>query len=64
MTTSNTPAAAKFLMPRDDDALGPQNEAESRLYELVMEGVNSGPSVKTSVAELTKELRARVHNKR
>ena len=64
MSTSTTPAAAKFLMPRDADAVGPQNEAERRLYELVMEGVNSGPSPKTSVAELTEELRARIRKKR
>ena len=64
MTTITTPVAPKFLMPRDADAVGPQNEAERRLYELIMEGVNSGPSPKTSIAELTGELRARIHTKR
>ena len=54
----------KFLMPRDADAVGPQNDAERRLYELIMEGVNSGPSPKTSIAELTDELRARIRAKR
>lgn len=56
--------APKFLMPRDADAVGPQNEAERRLYELIMEGVNGGPSTKTSIAELTDELRARIRAKR
>ncbi|HWW68677.1 MAG TPA: hypothetical protein VN089_01950 [Duganella sp.] len=51
-------------MPRDADAVGPQNDAERRLYELIMEGVNSGPSPKTSIAELTGELRARIRAKR
>jgi hypothetical protein len=60
MTTAIKPLDPKFLMPRDADAVGPQNEAERRLYELVMEGVNSGPSQKTSIAELTAELRARI----
>lgn len=64
MTTVTTPVAPKFLMPRDADAVGPQNEAERRLYELVMEGVNSGPSPATSIAELTGELRARIRAKR
>ncbi|MES2758214.1 MAG: hypothetical protein V4693_12640 [Pseudomonadota bacterium] len=55
---------AKFQMPRDDDAVGPQNEAERRLCELVMEGINNGPSQETSVAELTDELRERIRAKR
>lgn len=58
------PARLKFLMPRDLNAVGPQNEAERRLYELVMEGFNSGPSQKTSIAELAEELRARITAKR
>jgi hypothetical protein len=64
MTTGTTPVAPKFLMPRDADAVGPQNEAERRLYELIMEGVNSGPSQQTSIAELSGELRARIRSKR
>lgn len=64
MSKLTTPVAPKFLMPRDADAVGPQNEAERRLYELVMEGVNSGPSKKTSIAELAGELRARIRAKR
>ncbi len=63
MTTETTPVA-KFQMPRDDDAVGPQNEAERRLCELVMEGINNGPSQETSVAELTDELRERIRAKR
>jgi uncharacterized protein YoaH (UPF0181 family) len=51
-------------MPRDENAVGPQNEAERRLYELVIEGINSGPSIKTSIAELTTELRTRIRTKR
>lgn len=61
---STLPEPPKFLMPRDADAIGPQNEAERRLYDLVMEGINSGPSPKTSIAELAGELRARIRAKR
>ena len=63
MTTVTAPVPPKFLMPRDADAVGPQNEAERRLYELVMEGINSGPSPTTSIAELTGELRALIRAK-
>ena len=64
MPILNTPDFPKYLMPRDVDAIGPQNDAERRLYELVMEGINSGPSLKTTIAELSIELRARIHAKR
>lgn len=60
MSTPTVPDNPKYLMPRDADAVGPQNDAERRLYELVMEGINSGPAVETSVAELVAELRARI----
>lgn len=64
MTTFTTPLARKFLMPRDADAVGPQNEAERRLYELVMEGGIGDQSPITSIANLTDELRARIRAKR
>lgn len=64
MTTSTTPLAHKFLMPRDADAIGPQNEAERRLYELVMKGRTADQSPMTSIATLTDELRARIRAKR
>jgi hypothetical protein len=64
MSTPTVPKNPKYLMPRDADAIGPQNDAERRLYELVMEGINSGPAVETSVEELVAELRARIHAKR
>jgi hypothetical protein len=51
-------------MPREGDALGPQNEAEQRLYQLVMEGMNDSAPITTSIAELTAELRARIQNQR
>jgi hypothetical protein len=54
----------KFLMPRDEDVIGPQNEAERRLYKLIMEVINGGQSAKTSIAELTDELRTRIRAKR
>lgn len=63
MITPNKPAGPKFLMPRDADAVGPQNEAERRLYQLILDGINSGPSQETSVAEFTGELRARIRAK-
>lgn len=64
MSTLTTPDLPKYLMPRDADAVGPQNEAERRLYELVMEGINSGPSLETTIEELGNELRARIRAKR
>lgn len=64
MTTFTTPADPKYLMPRDADVVGPQNDAERRLYDLVMEGINSGPSRETSIADLVAELRARIQVKR
>jgi hypothetical protein len=64
MTTRTTPAAQKILLPRDADAIGPQNKAERRLYELIMEGVNSSPSPETSIRDLANELRARIRAKR
>ena len=51
-------------MPRDDEAVGPQNDAERRLYQLVMDGIDSGPSLKTTIDELTSELRGRIRTKR
>ena len=64
MNTLTKTKAPKFLMPRDEQAVGPQDEAEKRLYDLVMDGVNSGPSQRTSVDQLTAELRARIRAKR
>ena len=64
MATLTTPTPQKYLMPRDADAVGPQNEAERRLYELVKEGIDSGPSQETSIADLSAELRTRIRNKR
>ncbi len=63
MSTPTVPDNPKYLMPRDADAGGPQNDAERRLYELVMEGINSGPAIETSLAELVAELRARISAK-
>lgn len=64
MSILTTPDLPKYLMPRDADAIGPQNDAERRLYELIMEGINSGPSLETTIAELGSELRARIRAKR
>jgi len=64
MTTVTTPAAPKILTPREADAAGPQNEAERRLYELIMEGVNNGPSPETNIGDLTRELRERIRARR
>jgi Arc/MetJ-type ribon-helix-helix transcriptional regulator len=61
--TSLTIPAQRYLLPRDADAVGPQNEAERRLYKLVKEGIDSGPSDETSITELTAELRARIRSK-
>lgn len=46
------------------DAIGPQNEAEQRLYDLVMESVNGPPPEQTTVTELIAELRARIQTRR
>lgn len=54
----------KFPLPRDAEATGPQNNAEKCVYDLVMEGVNSGPSKPTTVAALSSSLRARIRSRR
>jgi|GEM_PF-6045987 len=58
------PSPQKYLMPRDSNAVGPQNEAERRLYELIKEGMDSGPSQEISIADLSTELRDRIRSKR
>lgn len=63
MSTPATPDP-KHLMRCDADAVGPQNDAERRLYELLMESVNNGPSLKITIAELGSELRVRIRTKR
>ncbi|CAG2136220.1 hypothetical protein LMG31506_01630 [Cupriavidus yeoncheonensis] len=51
-------------MPRAADAVGPQNEAEHRLYELIMEGLNSGDGAEFErVEEFAAEFRARLRNR-
>lgn len=64
MATLTTPATQKYLLPRDANAVGPQNDAERRLYDLIQEGINGGPSQETSIADLSAELRARIRSKR
>jgi hypothetical protein len=52
-------------MPRAADAVGPQNEAERHLYELIMEGLNSGPGTEyASVEEFAAEFRAGLQNRK
>jgi hypothetical protein len=63
MTTLIVPTPHKYELPRDADAVGPQNDAERRLYELVKEGIDGGPSQETSIAELSAELRARIQKR-
>jgi len=64
MAILTTPAPQKYLMPRDQNAVGPQNDAERRLYDLVKEGMDGGPSQETSIADLSAELRSRIRGKR
>jgi hypothetical protein len=64
MSIPATPDLPKCLMRREADAVSPQNDAERQLYELVMEGINSGPSHETTITKLGSELRARIHAKR
>ncbi len=57
------PTSPKYLMPRDADAVGPQNEAERRLYERIVEGLNSGPGTDyENVADFAVEFRSRLQN--
>ena len=51
-------------MPRDVNAVGPQNESEQRLYDLIKEAMDSGPSEKITVEELVAEIRQRINRKR
>ena len=51
-------------MPHGADAVGPQNEAEHRLYELIMDGLNSGEGTEFErVEEFAAEFRARLRNR-
>ena len=61
---ATSPKIPKSMQPRDPDAVGPQNAAERRLYDLIMEGVNSGPAKETSIEELAASLRQRIRTKR
>jgi hypothetical protein len=51
-------------MPREVDAIGPQNQSEQRLYDLIKEALDSGPSKEFTVEELVAELRQRINSKR
>ena len=64
MTTSIPPKSQQFLMPRDPKAVGPQNDSERRLFELIKEGLDDGVVHETTIDELTAELRKRIQKKR
>ena len=65
MARSIPPSSQKYLLPRDADAVGPQNKAEHRLYELIMEGLNSGEGTEYArVEEFAAEFRARLQNRK
>jgi hypothetical protein len=64
MTAPIYPKPTKYLMPRDVNAVGPQNESEQRLYDLIKEAMDSGPSEKITVEELVAEIRQRINLKR
>ena len=51
-------------MPSDPKAVGPQNDSERRLFELIKEGLDEGAMHETTIDELTVELRKRIQKKR
>lgn len=65
MARLTPPSSQKYLLPRAADAVGPQNEAEHRLYELIMEGLNNGEGTEYArVDEFAAEFRARLQNRK
>lgn len=65
MARLTPPSSQKYLLPRAADAVGPQNEAERRLYELILEGLNSGEGTEYArVDEFAAEFRARLQNRK
>ena len=63
MPTAAT-ALPRNLLPRDVDALGPQNEAEQQLYSLIMESIDAPPAEETTITELVAELHTRIQARR
>ncbi len=65
MARLTPPTSQKYLMPRAADAVGPQNEAEHRLYELIMEGLNSGEGTEyEGVEQFATEFRTRLQQRK
>lgn len=65
MARLTPPRSQKYLLPRSADAVGPQDEAELRLHELIMEGLNSGEGTEYAhVDEFAAEFRARLQNRK
>ncbi|WP_265919896.1 hypothetical protein [Cupriavidus nantongensis] len=65
MARLTPPSSPKYLLSRAADAVGPQHEAERRLYESIMEGLNSGEGTEyTRVEEFAAEFRARLQNRK
>ncbi|NYI01217.1 hypothetical protein [Cupriavidus plantarum] len=63
MARPTPPRSQKYLLPRSADAVGPQNDAEQRLYELIMQGLNSGEGTEYAhVDDFAAEFRARLQN--
>ena len=64
MARLTPPLSPKDPIPLAADAVGPQNEAEHRLYELIMEGLNSGEGTEFErVEEFASKFRARLRNR-
>ncbi|CAG2157243.1 hypothetical protein [Cupriavidus numazuensis] len=65
MARLTPPLLPKDPVPRADDAVGPQNEVEHRLYELIEEGLNSGEGTEYErVEEFAAEYRARLQSRK
>lgn len=65
MARLTPPSSQKYLMPRAADAVGPQNEAEHRLYELIVEGLSSGEGTGYErVDEFAAKFRARLQSRK
>jgi hypothetical protein len=64
MARLTPPSSHKYLMPHAADAVGPQNEAERRLYALIVEGLHSGEGTEYGrVDEFATEFRARLQDR-
>ena len=61
MTTSIPPKPPTVAPNSEFPSIGPRDEYESRLLELLQEGLDSGPPIEISIPEFIADLRRRLY---